>query len=125
MNEKLFDAFPKPMQDFTMEAKVGLNFPIEYVLSSILYTASVAIGNTHQVRVKNGWNEGANLFMAIVGETGVAKSHAISLAIKPLLDKNQALLRNTRTDYANMNNFIKAKKGMIQNTFVNHTLNKC
>jgi len=52
MTNKIFDAFPKPIQDFTMEAKVGLNFPIEYVLCSVLYTTSVAIGNTHEVRVK-------------------------------------------------------------------------
>ena len=91
MDNPIFNVFPKPIQDFTMEAKVGLNFPIEYVLSSILYSTSIAIGNTHEVRVKNGWHEGSNLFLAIVGETGVAKSHAISLAIKPLLDKNQKL----------------------------------
>lgn len=91
MHNPIFNVFPKPIQDFTMEAKVGLNFPIEYVLSSILYSTSIAIGNTHEVRVKNGWHEGSNLFLAIIGETGVAKSHAISLAIKPLLDKNQKL----------------------------------
>jgi hypothetical protein len=89
MEDKIFDAFPYPIQCFTVEALEGLNLPPEYVLSSVLYAASTAIGNTHQVRVKNGWLEGTNLFMAIVGETGTSKSHAISLAIKPLLRKNQ------------------------------------
>ncbi|RCW36753.1 DUF3987 domain-containing protein [Marinilabilia salmonicolor] len=89
MKEDIFNVFPYSLQCFTAEAREGLNLPPEYVLSSILYAASTAIGNTHQVRVKNGWFEGTNLFIAIVGETGTSKSHAISLAIKPLLKKNQ------------------------------------
>ena len=89
MEEKIFNVFPYSLQCFTAEAREGLNLPSEFVLSSVLYAASTAIGNTHQVRVKNGWFEGTSLFMAIVGDTGTSKSHAISLAIKPLLKRNQ------------------------------------
>ncbi|WP_010662695.1 DUF3987 domain-containing protein [Marinilabilia salmonicolor] len=89
MENKIFDVFPYDIQCFTMEAKEGLNLPVDFVLCSILYAASVAIGNTHQVKVKNGWYEGSSLFISIIGETGIAKSHAISLAINPLLKKNQ------------------------------------
>jgi hypothetical protein len=110
MTNQIFGVFPKPIQDFTMEAKVGLNFPIEYVLSSVLYAASTAIGNTHEVRVKNGWHEGSNLFLAIVGETGVAKSHAISLAIKPLLEKNQKLFGIYQEQMKEYQQFNKGKK---------------
>jgi len=116
MHNEIFEAFPKPIQDFTMEAKVGLNFPTEYVLGSILYTASVAIGNTHLVRVKNGWHEGANLFMAIVGETGVAKSHAISLALKPLFDKNQALFKVYKDRMREYEQCSKGKKEEISDS---------
>jgi len=110
MSNQIFDAFPKPIQDFTMEAKIGLNFPIEYVLSSVLYTTSIAIGNTHEVRVKNGWHEGSNLFLAIVGETGVAKSHAITLALKPLLDKNQKLFSIYQEQMKDYQQYSKGKK---------------
>jgi len=111
MTNQIFNVFPKPIQDFTMEAKVGLNFPIEYVLSSVLYTTSVAIGNTHEVRVKNGWHEGSSLFMAIVGETGAAKSHAITLALKPLLEKNQKFFSIYQEQMKDYQEFCKGKKG--------------
>lgn len=111
MINSIFDSFPKPIQDFSLEAKNGLNFLIEYVLSSVLYTASVAIGNAYEVRVKNGWHEGSNLFLAIVGETGAAKSHAISLAIKPLLEKNQAFFKQYQEKLQEYEQFSKAKKG--------------
>lgn len=111
MINPIFEAFPKPIQDFTIEAKVGLNFPVEYVLSSVLYASSVAIGNTHEVRVKNAWHEGTNLFMAIVGETGVAKSHAISLAIKPLLEKNQMFFNIYQEQMKEYQQYSKGKKG--------------
>ncbi|MBS2099131.1 DUF3987 domain-containing protein [Carboxylicivirga linearis] len=111
MINPIFEAFPKPIQDYTMEAKMGLNFPIEYVLSSVLYTSSVAIGNTHEVRVKNSWHEGASLFMAIVGETGVAKSHTISLALKPLFEKNQIFFNIYQEQLKEYQKYNKGKKG--------------
>ncbi|MFA6400471.1 MAG: DUF3987 domain-containing protein [Salinivirgaceae bacterium] len=65
-----------------------MNLNIEFVLSSILYATSVTIGNSYQVKVRNGWNERASLFMVIVGETGVSKTPAISIALAPLIKKN-------------------------------------
>jgi len=51
------------------------------------------------------------LFLAIVGETGAAKSHAISLAIKPLLDKNQKLFSIYQEQMKDYQQFSKGKKG--------------
>ena len=111
MINSIIDAFPKPIQDFAKEANVGLNFPVEYVLGSVLYTTSVAIGNSHEVKVKNGWHEGSNLYMAIVGETGVTKSHAISLTIKPLLEKNKANYKLYQKQLQEYEQFNKVKNG--------------
>lgn len=89
MENKIFDVFPKLIQDYTMEVKEGLNLNMEYILGSVLTAASIGIGNSFQVKVKNGWYVGANLFVVIVGSTGVAKTPAISMAMSPIIKRNQ------------------------------------
>lgn len=89
MIPEIFKIFPKPIQDYAMEVNQGLNFNLEYIFGSILFASSVSIGNSYQLKIKNGWNEGCNLFMIIVGPTGVAKTPTIAAAANPLIRKNQ------------------------------------
>jgi hypothetical protein len=71
----------------------NLNFPIDFIGSSILYAVSVAIGNTHKVEVKKGWVESAVVYLAIVARAGTNKSHPLTFALKPILESDKHTYR--------------------------------
>ena len=45
------EAFPKGIQDIIIETHRVLKYPLDFIAASILYTASVAIGNTCKIEV--------------------------------------------------------------------------
>ncbi len=94
------NVFPEQIQNIIQEANSTLNFPIDFLSCSILYAVSVAIGNTHKLKIKTGWIENALLFMILVGKKGINKSHPISFAIQPILDRDRKLFTQYRKDYA-------------------------
>ena len=52
----------------------SLNFSVDHIASSLLFTASVAVGNSVIVEIKNEWVDKAILYIAIVGKLGTNKS---------------------------------------------------
>jgi hypothetical protein len=83
------EVFPLSIQEIIQSTSECLGFPIDFIGSSILYAASVAIGNLFRVEVKKGWTERATLYMVLVARPGTNKSHPLNWAIKPIeeLDK--------------------------------------
>lgn len=81
-------AFPEVIQQLIYETNKALNFPIDFMATSILYTASLAIGNTYRVRVKTGWEESAILFIANIGRPNTNKSHPLSFVLKPIFNRD-------------------------------------
>ncbi len=79
------EVFPKVMQGIISATHECLKFPKDYTACSMLWTASVAIGNSYAIQVKEGWIAGGVLFLALVGRPGANKSHPLSFAIKPLI----------------------------------------
>lgn len=79
-----FDVFPEPIQEIITATNKSLNFPIDFIGSSILYAASVSIGNTHRVEIMKGWQENAVIYLALVGRAGTNKSHPVSFALSPI-----------------------------------------
>jgi hypothetical protein len=82
------ESFPAQLQEIILQTQKCLLFPISYTGTSILYTASVAIGNTHWVQIKKGFQVPCVLYCALVGKVGVAKSHPLKFAIKPLIKRD-------------------------------------
>jgi hypothetical protein len=80
------DAFPQTIQKIIMETNDCFNFPIDFIGTAILYSTSVAIGNTYRIEPLNEWSESAVLYFAIVGNPNTIKSHALSFATDPLTD---------------------------------------
>ena len=106
--------FPKAIQRFVNETKEKLNFPPDYTIAGILTAVSIAIGNTYGLKVKDGWVEFANIFIALVGSPGVNKSHPLTQTIKPLqkLDaKNYTIHKETSKEYE-----IKKRQAIKENT---------
>ena len=44
-----FEVFPPPVQKIITATNESLNFPIDFIGTSMLYAVSVAIGNTYKV----------------------------------------------------------------------------
>ena len=79
-------ALPLQIQEIARVTSECLGYPLDFISSSLCFAMSVAIGNTHTVKIKDGWSECAILYVAIVGKAGTNKSHPLSFAMKPLLD---------------------------------------
>jgi len=84
------DAFPEPIQEIIKTTNETLNFPIDFIGASILYAASVAIGNTHRAEIFPGFDQNAVLYMAIIGKPGTNKTHPLKWALKPIEDKDNS-----------------------------------
>src|SRR5659263_109688 len=77
---------PQKIQEIARVTSECLGYPLDFISSTLCFAMSVAIGNTHSVKIKEGWTESAILYVAIVGKAGTNKSHPLSYAMKPLLD---------------------------------------
>lgn len=85
-NKFPIDVFPDLIQKIILSTNSCLNYPIDFIAAAILYAASVAIGNTHQIQVKNGYVQSVVLYIALVGNPGTNKSHPLSFALKAIED---------------------------------------
>ena len=78
------EAFPKPIQEIIIATNESLKFPIDFTGASILFAASVAIGNSYKIKAPEGWISSAVIYIALVGKPGTNKSHPISFTLKPI-----------------------------------------
>ncbi len=87
------DVFPLQIQQIITATNENLNYPIDFIGASLLYAVSVAVGNTHSVEVKKGFQQSAVLYLAIVGRAGTMKSHPLSFALQPIVEKDKRTYR--------------------------------
>ncbi|WP_236974741.1 DUF3987 domain-containing protein [Membranihabitans maritimus] len=81
------EIFPARVQRIIIATNESLNYPIDFIGASLLYAASVAIGNTHWVEIKNGFRQNAVMYLALVGRPGTNKSHPLSFALDPITQR--------------------------------------
>ena len=87
------EVFPSPIQQVITATNENLNYPIDFIGASLLYAVSVAVGNTHSVEVKKGFQQSAVLYLAIVGRAGTTKSHPLSFALQPIVEQDKKTYR--------------------------------
>jgi hypothetical protein len=87
------EVFPLTIQQVITATNENLNFPIDFVGASLLYAVSVAVGNTHSVEVKKGFQQSAVLYLAIVARAGTTKSHPLSFALQPIVEQDKKTYR--------------------------------
>ena len=87
------EVFPLPAQQIITATNENLNFPIDFIGASLLYAVSVAVGNTHSVEVKKGFQQSAVLYLAIVARAGTTKSHPLSFALQPIVEQDKRTYR--------------------------------
>jgi hypothetical protein len=88
------EVFPQHIKTIIQKAYDTLRYPQDYLASSILYTVSVAVGNTHWVEMKKGWVQNAILFLTLVGRPGVNKSSPLDFAVEPIRKKDAKIFKN-------------------------------
>ncbi|SIT94649.1 YfjI family protein [Pontibacter indicus] len=86
-------AFPEKVQHIILALQESLQYPVDFIGTAMLYTVSLAIGNTHKVKVKENWTESALLYIALVGAPGTMKSHPLSFSIGPIIDRDCSTFR--------------------------------
>ncbi|MCF8716364.1 DUF3987 domain-containing protein [Joostella atrarenae] len=120
------DIFPKEIQEIIFEAFNKYQFTIDYLGAGVLSAASAAIGVTHKVLVKKGWEEKANLYTVIVGRPGDSKSHALNFCFKPIHIKEDHFFmeyENNLNEYEkncleSPDNKIKLKKPILKKILI-------
>lgn len=78
------DVLPEPVRGFIKACARAIHCDESYVALPVLACLASAIGNSHRIRLKGGWNEPAILWTAIVGDSGTMKSPAIQCALEPI-----------------------------------------
>jgi hypothetical protein len=108
------EVFPQPVQEIIKATNENLDFPIDFFSASILYTASVAIGNTYKVEIKRGFQETALLYLAIVARAGTNKSHPLTFAIQPILDSDTKTYKEYEQQKAEFERILNLSKANRQ-----------
>ncbi len=70
--------YPQEIQKIIADPHKDLNFSVNYIAASLLLAASVAIGNSRVLKVKDGWKVKPILYMALVGSPGSVKTHPVT-----------------------------------------------
>ncbi|MFM7358922.1 MAG: YfjI family protein [Sediminibacterium sp.] len=78
------EAFPELVQYIIRSYNESQKFNIDFFGTSILYAASIAIGNTYEVEVSAEYRESAVIIVVIVGRPGTGKTPPLKIALKPI-----------------------------------------
>lgn len=102
--------FPGKIQEIIYASAECLNYPIDYIATSLCFALSVGIGNTHVVKVKEGWTERAILYIALIGKPGSNKSHPLSFALQPLFEHDTTKAVKFKQEYREYEQFMSLSK---------------
>jgi len=103
-NQPVFpiDVFPENIQYIIERLNEVNGFEPQIVAGSILFVVSTIVGNRREVVVKSNWKETPNLWLAIVGKRGTAKTPTMNYCIEPLKDAesdyNRTYVQDLKTD---------------------------
>lgn len=99
-SENIFpiDVFPVSIIELINEAYDKLNYPIDFMASSILAASSVAIGTSRELQITKGWKASSVLYIMIVGAPGTCKTHPINFALKPIKELDETKYRSFKSE---------------------------
>ena len=97
------DVFPLHYQNYILECRDKLDGIVDFMACSLLWAISLCIGNSFQVKIKNGHKVSPTVWFALVGKAGTGKTPSIGHIIRPLKNKNASRIK----DYIKKNNNFK------------------
>lgn len=92
------DALPEPLRSFVAEAAAAIGCDEAYLGLPALTVAGAAIGTTRRLELKSGYAAPAILWSVIVGESGTAKTPALSAILEPVREHEGRLRDEHRRD---------------------------
>jgi hypothetical protein len=90
------ETFPEPVRRFISEAAAALGCDPSMVALPALATLAGAIGLTHVVELKCGWQEPAIVWAILVARSGSLKTPARNAALRPLVKVQEAEIKTYR-----------------------------
>ena len=92
------DALPEPLSSLVAEAAAAIGCDEAYLSLPILTVAGAAIGTTRRLELKAGYAAPPILWTVIVGESGTAKTPALSAVLDPVRQHEARLREEHRLD---------------------------
>ena len=92
------EVFPDGIQFYLKECADKLDSNIDFMGVSMLWLASVCIGNSYEIEVKRGWKENGVVWIAVVGKAGIGKTPSINNVIFPLQKSNSKEIKKYITE---------------------------
>jgi len=87
--EPPLDAFPPEIRQMLRQASISFKHaPIEVPLVGFLSLLSICVGRSRALEVKGSWQEVGNIYIALVGDSGVGKSHCFNVMLKSVWDED-------------------------------------
>lgn len=86
------DALPPPVRGFVVAGAKAIGCDASYLALPMLTAIAAAIGNARRIQLKRGWTAPAILWIAIVGESGTAKTPAFKLAMRAIRERQRKAL---------------------------------
>jgi hypothetical protein len=86
------DALPDPIRGFVAAGAKAIGCDPSYLGLVMLTTLAAAIGNTRRLQLKRGWPAPPIIWVAIVGESGTAKTPAFKLVMRPIRERQRKAL---------------------------------
>ncbi len=87
--EPPLEAFPPEIRQMLKHASVSFKHaPIEVPLVGFLSLLTICVGRSRALEVKGSWQETGNIYIALVGDSGVGKSHCFNVMLKPVWDED-------------------------------------
>ncbi len=84
---------PQGFQKMVLELSDANSLRLEYLAGSMLACVAPALGNAWKLRALPQWEVSPAFYMALVGAPGVGKTPPMNLAVKPLIERDNALLK--------------------------------
>jgi DNA primase catalytic core len=83
------EVFPAPLREYVEVCARALPVPPDFVAAPIMAVLATAIGHARKFVIKESWQEGPRLFLAVVGDPGSRKSPALGKANDPLKERQK------------------------------------
>lgn len=91
------DALPGPCRRLVRETAAAICCPPDFVAMPLLVELGTAIGNSRVIKLKEGWEESATIYGAVVADPGDKKTPAAKVVFEPA-HKQQAELKTKHAE---------------------------
>jgi len=110
------DIFPKEIQNYLLLCNQRLDSSLDYMGCSMLWLMSVIVGNSMKIRVKNGWEESAVIWISVLGKAGIGKTPSISNVVFPIMKANNREVKKFHKEMDKYSAYMALDKKEKQNT---------